>query len=147
MKKILVIVSFLFAGYGSLAIPVSHVNENTIRKFSQIYPNAADVIWSNNDETDYVNFKENAIRISILFNIDGTLIRSIRYYSEEYLPYYLISVIREKYPKKKIYGVTEISTPGRIAYYLKLEDANSWMTVKLNSSGKMKVLEEFEKAL
>jgi hypothetical protein len=62
------------------------------------------------------------------------------------LPYYLLINIKKKYPDKKIYGVTEISSASGIEYYVKLEDARIWVTLVSDSHGNLRVVEKFRKA-
>ena len=144
MKKYLLIISFLVGGFISMAA-VRTINERLVQTFREIYPNAVGVNWKEYPESYVVYFSDGGIKSTIIFNKDGSFIRSTRYYLEENLPYYLVVAIKEKYPTKKIYSVTEISSPSNIDYFIKLEDAKTWMTIKLDSEGNIKVLEKFNK--
>ena len=146
MKKFLFIIYFLIVGYSSMALTVKNINKNLVRVFKEIYPNAVQVSWREYPDTYAVYFSEEAVKVNIIFKKDGTFLSSTRYYKDEYLPYYLVAFIKEKYREKKIYSVTEISSPSNIDYYIKLEDEKNWMTVKLDSYGNMSVVEKFKKA-
>ena len=122
------------------------INEKLVQAFKEAYPNAVQVSWVEYPESCVVYFQLEAVKANIIFSKEGTLIRATRYYKEEYLPYYLVAAIHEKYPSKKIYGVTEVSTPDKIEYYIKLEDAKALMTIQMDSEGNIKVLEKLKKS-
>jgi hypothetical protein len=145
MKKYLFIISFLAAGISSMAA-VSGINEKLVQSFNESYPHAVKVNWLEYLETYAVNFEETGVKSTIHYNKDGSFQCAFRYYSEEKLPYYLIVSLKEKFPGKKIYSVTELSTPSEINYYIKLEDAKTWKTVKVDSNGNFVVIEKFNKA-
>jgi hypothetical protein len=145
MKKILFTAILLISGFVSMAAG-RVINEKLVQTFRETYPNAIEISWLEYSDSYSVNFKEGEIRATIIFNRDGRFLRSTRYYTEKYLPYYLIAAIHEKYPGKKIYSVSEISTSGEIHYYIKLEDAKTWMTIKVDSDEYIRVLEKFRKA-
>jgi hypothetical protein len=102
------------------------------------------VDWREYPETYTVSFEEGKVKVSLIFNKDGSFISSSRYYKEEYLPYYLVAAIREKFPEKKIFGITEVSTASYIGYYVKLQDAKTWMTIKMDSEGNIRIVEKFK---
>jgi hypothetical protein len=77
---------------------------------------------------------------------DGEFVTSMRYYQEKNLPYYILVNIKRKYPGKKIFGVSEISSADAILYYVKIEDDKRWMTVVSDSQGDLCVVEKFRKA-
>ncbi len=145
MKKILFAAVLVLAGFGSMAAGKS-INEKLVQRFRETYPNAVQVSWLEYPESYTVYFEEKDIKENIIFSKDATFIRSTRYYTEEYLPFSLVTAIHEKFPKMKIYGVTEVSTPDSIEYYIKLEDAKTWITIKLDSEANITRLEKFRKA-
>jgi len=146
MKKYLFIIYFLVAGLVSMAA-VSTINEKLMQSFKESFPHAVRVSWLEFPETYAVNFEEAGVKSTIRYNKEGGFISAIRYYSEEKLPYYLIASLKEKFPGKKIYCVTELSDPYEITYYIKLEDAKTWRTIKADSDGNFVVVEKFNKAL
>ena len=145
MKKYLFFIYFLVAGFSADASP-STINEKLLKSFQQSYPHAFQVNWLELAETDVVYFEQDGIRATNFYKKDGSFIRSTRYYQEANLPYYLIAVIKERFPEKKIYCVTEISTPNEISYYIKIEDAKTWRTLQADSDGNITVIEKFNKA-
>jgi hypothetical protein len=146
MKKYLFIICLLVAGLSSSAA-VYTINEKLLQSFNESYPHAVRVSWLEYPLTYAVNFEEAGVKSTIHYNKDGSFLSAIRYYSEEKLPYYLIASLKEKFPGKKIYCVTELSNPYEIEYYIKLEDAKTWRTIKVDSDGNFVVIEKFNKAL
>jgi hypothetical protein len=145
MKKYLFIFCLLIAGLGSRAA-VYTINEKLLQSFSESYPHAVKVSWLEYPLTYAVNFEEAGVKATIHYNKDGSFLSAIRYYAEEKLPYYLIASLKAKFPGKKIYCVTELSNPYEINYYIKLQDAKTWTTVKADSDGNIVVTERFDKA-
>jgi hypothetical protein len=144
MKKILIAAMLVISGFGSMAAGKT-INEKLVQTFRESYPNAVNIVWKEYPETYAVYFKVDSVRSNIIFSKNGTFIRAFRYYGEDYLPYYLAAAVRRKYPKMKIHDVTEVSTPDNIEYYIKLEDAKIWMTIKLDSEANITRLEKFWK--
>jgi hypothetical protein len=146
MKKFVVLFFLIATGLSSSARPVSNINEKIVRNFKETYPNAIQVSWMEYPETYAVYFVEDGIKVNIIFNKDGSFVSSVRYYKEDYLPYYLLAEIRKRYPAKQVYSVSELTSPGTISYFIKLQDAKTWMTIKLDSEGNIYPVEKFNKA-
>ncbi len=119
MKKLLVLAYSLMIGVSSFAYTGVAVNEKLLRSFRERYPNAEQVSWTELPESYTVNFIEDGVRSHIVYGKDGEVVRSTRYYKEQTLPYYLRMTIKKKYQGKRIFAVTEISTPDGIEYYVK----------------------------
>ena len=146
MKKFFSFVSAIIIGLQSFSLPPRNVNEKVLQTFNENFPNAEQVNWKEYPETYVVNFVEDGIRSSIIYEKDGGFISATRYYQERNLPYYLLVNVRKKYPDKRVYGVTEISTISGVEYFLKMEDANIWITVKVDSEGNLTLVEKYKKA-
>ena len=43
--------------------------------------------------------------------------------------------MNEKYPGKKIFGITEVSTSDMITYHIVLEDNKYWLNVQSDATG------------
>jgi hypothetical protein len=145
MKKFLVIMYLSAAALSSFARNNLNINEKIVRNFKETYPNAIQVTWMEYPETYSVYFVEDGIKVNIIFNKDGSFVSSVRYYKEDYLPYYLLAEIRKKYPSKKVYSVSELTSPGTITYFIKLEDAKTWVTIKMDSEGNINLVEKLNK--
>jgi len=146
MKRLFALFYSVVIGATSLAFPSRNVNEKLLQNFKENFPTAEQVVWKELPETYVVNFMDEGIRNAIIYDKEGTFISSTRYYLERNLPYYLLVNIKKKYPNKKIFGVTEISTTSEIAYYIKMEDAKVWTTIKMDSEGNLVLVEKLRKA-
>jgi hypothetical protein len=146
MKLFLIVASLLILGTHSFANPPEKINEKLLQDFKQNFPNAQNMVWNISTKTCLVDFFDDLVRTSIIYEKDGTFIRSIRYYKEQVLPYYIKIIVKKKYPEKKVFGVIEITTSAGMAYYVKLEDSVGFTTLKLDSEGNMCVVEKYMKA-
>ena len=146
MKKIFVLFYSVILGLNSFGISTRNVNEKVLQIFKESFPKAEQVIWTEMEDTYSVHFIEDGIRSNVTYAKNGNFIQSIRYYQERNLPYYLLVTLKKKYPDKKIFGITELSTDQDIVYYVKMVDAKIWLTLKLDSEGQITMIEKFKKA-
>jgi hypothetical protein len=146
MKKIFAVLYSALIGLNSFGSATKNVNEKVLQVFKESFPSAKQVVWTESGDTYTVYFWEDAVRIHITYDKNGGFISSYRYYQESNLPYYLLTSLKRKFPDKKIFGVTELSTDGEIVYYVKMEDEKIWLTVKLDSDGRLSFVEKFKKA-
>jgi len=146
MKKIFVLLYSCMIGVSSFASGAVNINEKLLRSFKERFPNAEQVSWKESTETYEVNFVEDGVRSNIVYGKDGAFQSSRRFYQERTLPYYLLINIKKKYAGKKIFGVTEISRVSGIEYYIKLEDARVWTTIRIDEEGDLTVVEKYRKA-
>ena len=140
-------VCFLALSAGAFANDGRTINEKLLETFKQTFPNAEQVKWMEQPDKYTVNFKEDGILTKIDYDMDGNFVSSLRYYSEKNLPVNVICKLQKKYADKKVFGVTEMTTDSAVEYYIKLEDATSWITVKSNVDGNLTVVEKYKKAL
>ena len=125
---------------------VLKVKKSLEQSFENNFPNAENVRWFDNAEGYTVSFTANKIVSRVDYDLQGKFTGSLRNYSKDMLPYYLVDQLKQKYPNESIFGITEVATPTSIHYFVKLEDAKSWTTVLLDNDGAMTVTEQFNKA-
>lgn len=136
---------FVFSA-GAFASDGFTISEKLLQSFKQTFPNAEQVKWMEQADKYTVNFKEDGILTKIDYDKDGNFLSSLRYYTERNLPVNIICKLQKKYADKKVFGVTEMTTDAAVEYYIKLEDANNWITVKSNVDGNLQVVEKYKKA-
>ena len=146
MKKLLTVLYSIMLGLNSFGFSAKNVNEKVLQIFRESFPRAEHVVWSENHETYTVSFVEEGIRSSIIYDKNGEFLEATRYYEELELPLYLLYRIKERYPDKKIFGITEISTPDEVMYYVKMVDSKIWLTLRIDSVGRMTLVEKYRKA-
>ena len=153
MKKFLIVFATLLIGLSSFAFSPREIDEKLIHTFNTNFPNAVSVSWSELPESYVVNFVENGIRSRVIYQKDGSFVHFTRYYQEQNLPFFVRFKVTKLYPNKKIFGVVEISTVSEqenillVEYYVKMEDEKSWLTVRVDSDGYLKVVDKYRKAL
>ena len=121
MKKIILAGLSILIVLHSLAFNDSTISEKLQQSFRTNFPNAEKVQWYREPGFYIVNFVENGVFTRISYSEDGKFNRSIRNYSAQQLPYYLVNALKTQYADQTIYGVTEIANESAIAYYVKLE--------------------------
>ena len=81
-----------------------------------------------NDKTGVISTKK-------VLDEEGNIRYTIRNYSEDLLPPFIAGRIHKKFPGKKVWGVTEVSSEEGIQYKVFLQDDKKWYHVSANSGG------------
>jgi hypothetical protein len=144
MKKIFLAVSCFLM----LVIPAfsNTPNEKVLKIFQATFLTPEQVKWSEYENYYDVSFIQSGIRSRVKYDKEGNFLSSMRYYGEEHLPINVVSELKKKYADKKVFGVTEITNEDEVTYYVKLEDAKRWYTVKISGNGHILSTEKFWKA-
>jgi len=148
MKKILLAVFLILAGLQSFSfrsLPVNPVDAKLLASFQATYPDAQHISWSESKDEYAVSFIDHGIFTRIIYNKNGDFTGSLRNYSERNLPYYILNLLKTKFPGENIFGVTEITVPSAINYYVKLEGSKFWKTVRVDSGGDISVVDKYRK--
>ena len=115
--------------------PGSDANDKAKKAFVKNFPSAESINWteSKNGDTYTAYFRMYDVKTVANFDRDGQLISVLRYYGEDRLPLTVLALLKTKYADKTIAGVTEFSKNQNedVAYYVKVEDAKFWYTVKV----------------
>src|SRR5687768_6341543 len=144
MRKTFIAVScFLMIAVSALA---SAPNEKVLKVFQATFTRPEQVVWSEYENYYDVCFVQSGIRSRVKYDKEGNFISSIRYYTEQRLPLNIISELKKKFPGKKVFGVRELTNAEEVTYYIKLEDAKRWYTVKVSGNGRIESTEKFWKA-
>lgn len=152
MKKILILFIAFFIGVRSFANIPPNIDEKLIHSFQLAFPNAREVSWYEGAETYQVYFEEGDIKTRISYWKDGLYVQFLRYYRERNLPSYIQFRVKKEYPGKTISSITELSSISgpeneiKVEYNIKMEDAKTWITVRVDANGYLKVIEKFRKA-
>jgi hypothetical protein len=144
MKKV-----FLFACTvliaGSLFASTPAVTEKVLKVFNQTFSEAENVVWSDTQDIYMVKFTQQGIHTTVKYDAEGSFISSLRYYLSDLLPVDIKCKLKKKYADKTIFGVTEYIVGDDVNYYVKLEDAGTWVTVKIDNNRNMEVTEKYKK--
>jgi hypothetical protein len=120
-------------------------SEKLLYSFLNTFPLAEHAKWTEDTKGYFVSFTQAGILSKVAYDLQGDFIYALRYYKEENLPLAILLEMREKFTGKKIFGVTELSTPTNTTYYLKLEDAKNWYTVQVTTSGDVTIKNSLKK--
>ena len=145
MKKIIVFLS-LFVAIGAAASAPPEVNEKVLKAFGETFVRATDVVWHELANSYEASFKQSEIATRAIYDREGNLLRTTRYYSEENLPINILTKIKKKYAGKSIYGVTESATDEEVLYHIVLQDEKNWYIIKSDSWGSLELSQKYKKA-
>jgi len=145
MKK-LIICLCLFAAIGAVAAEPPEVNEKVLKAFKETFVKATDVVWHELQNSYEASFKQSEIVTRAIYDTEGNLLRTTRYYSEEHLPINIITKLKKKYEGKTVFGVTESSTEEEVSYHIVLEDEKNWYIVVADNLGSLELSKKFKKA-
>ncbi len=121
MKKILALC--LAAILTTASVSAAPVAEKILKIFSTAFPEVTETTWYNYESFYAVFFKNpDGSTCRIEYDPQGNVLSTIRYYSEEALSPFIRAKVNEKYPRKQIFGITEISSGEELSYHIVLED-------------------------
>lgn len=148
MKKIIFIcLVALVSATSAFAAPASFVTEKVLKVFHEAFPEVKQPTWYNFDgyfEVYFTNNDNTSCRID--YDPDGIVLSTIRYYTSQNLSPVIRAKVNEKYPRKKIFGITEVSNSETIVYHIVLEDDKSWTTVQSDATGNLSVEKKLMKS-
>jgi hypothetical protein len=142
MKKVVAIVFGVLLTAGAYAFDPT---EKVLKAFNETFSSAEEVRWEEFPNYFSVSFVSSGIRSKVNYDKEGNMLSSLRYYSPELLPLNIIHQVNKEFPKKKMFGVTEATTGGAIAYYIKMEDSTRWYTLKVDADGHSQIVEKYKK--
>src|SRR5678810_1278960 len=145
MKK-LIILTCLFATLSVAASNPPEVSEKVLKAFNQTFMKATDVVWHETQNFYEASFKQSEIISRAIYDAQGNLLRTTRYYSQENLPIHILTKIQKRYTGKSIYGVTELYSGDGVSYYITLQDDTHWYVVESDSWGSLEQTKKFKKA-
>ncbi len=150
MKKLLALgvslVMLTATTFANVDPTVDNVNEKVLRAFQETFPVVNEVKWKEYSNYYTVSFKQQNIQSEVRYDKEGNFLSSLRYYQEDMLPLSVLHQIKKKYSKKSIFGVTELIVGTDVAYFVKLEDEKSWLTIKADQQGNLSVYEKLRKS-
>lgn len=146
MKSIAVfLVVLLCSAYSAFAkSPV--VKDVVLKAFAQSFPKVENATWCEYGDCYEVYFEKNDIKCRIKYDQDGNIISARRDYTEENLCPFLRARINEKYPGKKIFGITEIMSGDATNYLIVLEDDKHWYHISADTNGQLSIQKKLVKA-
>lgn len=142
MKKVLAVFCSMLFIAGAYAF---EVNEKVLKSFKETFASAEEVKWEEYKTYYTVSFVHSGIRSKVNYDKDGHMLGSIRYYAPQLLPLNIYNRLRLDYSKKELFGVTEVTFGTDVIYFVKMQDAKNWITLKIDASGNTMVHEKYKK--
>jgi hypothetical protein len=143
MKKILFAAMLLISVSAFANI---RVDEKIERQFRESFPAATAVKWYDNKDNFEVYFLHNSVQCRISYNADGSMLQMRRDYGKEILPLFISGAVQQRFPGKKVYGVTEITNGEGLQYHMVLEDDKNWYFISSDSAGDLSFNKKLRKA-
>ncbi|RYY10982.1 MAG: hypothetical protein EOO04_36020, partial [Chitinophagaceae bacterium] len=134
MKKLLAILASTLVFISAYALDPK-VNEKVLKSFNETFSAAEDVKWEEFQNYYTVSFNQSGIQSKVNYDHSGTMLSSLRYYAPQLLPLNIYNRVKKAYAKKEMFGVTEVTFSNEVVYYVKLQDAKTWMTLKIDGVG------------
>ena len=144
MKKVLLFACVLMIAGNSFA-NTPKVSEKALKAFKATFTDAENVVWTDAANLYTVKFTQQGINTFVKYDEEGNFISSRRYYFAEQLPIDIQCKLKKKFADKTVFGVTEYIVGDEINYYVKLEDAKNWTTVKIDNVRNMEITEKIQK--
>jgi hypothetical protein len=145
MKK-LIILTCLFAALSATASNPPEVNEKVLKAFGETFMKATDVVWHEVQNLYEASFKQSEIISRAIYDQDGNLLRTTRYYSQENLPINILTKLQKRYAGKSVYGVTELSSEDQVSYHITMQDEKNWYIIKADNWGGLELEKKYRKA-
>ncbi|RYY31708.1 MAG: hypothetical protein EOO04_00075 [Chitinophagaceae bacterium] len=145
MKKLLAIFAMTVVSVSVFAFD-PNVSEKVLKSFNETFTAAEDVKWEKFEKYYTVSFVQGGIQSKVNYDQSGDMLSSLRYYAPNLLPLNIYNRIKNNYSKKEMFGVTEVTFNNEVVYYVKMQDAKNWITLKVDASGSAEVVEKYKKA-
>jgi acyl-CoA synthetase (AMP-forming)/AMP-acid ligase II len=145
MKK-LIIFTCLFAALSATASNPPEVSEKVLKAFSETFMKATEVVWHEVQNLYEASFKQSEVISRAIYDQDGNLLRTTRYYSQENLPINILTKLQKRFAGKSVYGVTELSTDDEVSYHITMQDEKNWYIIKADNWGSLELEKKYKKA-
>ena len=146
MKKLIYLAVMLIGISATAATPPDEVNEKVLKAFKATFAAAEEVTWKELDNSVQANFKMNQIIVRAMYDNEGNLLETVRYYGEDNLPPNIIAKLKKRYAGKIVFGVTEVTSDSEVAYHITLKDEKYWYTVKSDPYSNLQQTDKFKRA-
>lgn len=145
MKKMLLTV-LLVASVITYAAETPKVDEKVLKCFASSFPKADKITWYEESDCFLVYFTNDDVKCRMWYSKDGNVLKTIRYYSEQSLCPFMLTKIKQNFPDKTVYGITEVSTDSGVNYNIILEDEKKWYHVTIDTNGTVRLDKKYNKA-
>jgi hypothetical protein len=136
--KILMYLVMLLTTISAAATATPEPSEKVLKAFNETFATAENVTWNEYDNNNaQANFTVSEIQVRALYDNEGNLLETIRYYSERSLPPNILANLKKRYSAQEVFGVTEVSSATDLDYSITLRDKKYYYTVKSDAYGNL----------
>jgi hypothetical protein len=146
MKKIILSAALLISIAAVASVSPAEVNEKVLKAFHETFTKAQDVVWNEYGNYYQANFKLDEIQVRAQYDENGSLLRTMRYYTEKQLLPNIVSRLRKRYASKEIFGVTEVTSDNEVSFIISLKDDKNWYIVKSDAYANLEQTDKFKRA-
>lgn len=132
MKKFLVLLAGLWL---TIAARAGDPSAPVMTAFQKTFHPIKSARWYESGEGYVAYFEQDGIRYRVSYDSRGNISSSLRYYLERDLPFYIAVKLKNAFPGKQVFGVTEVFTGDALFYRVTLEDSKGWTIVKAEVTG------------
>ena len=144
MKKLLLGIA-LFASVMTFASELP-VDDKVLKVFNESFPNARKVSWNDSGNQYEVYFENGEVKYRMKYDANGQVLRTERYYTGDQLPPFILARLSHRFPGKKVFGVTEVTSEESLRYHVIMEDATRWYQISASATGDIQLEKKFKKA-
>lgn len=145
MKRFIYLGIMLISLSANAATPPD-ISEKVLKAFKETFLGAENVTWRELENSVQANFKLSEIQVRAIYDNEGNLLETVRYYGERNLPPNIMAKLRKKYAGKEVFGVTEMSSENELSYHITLKDEKNWYVVKSDPYSNLQQTDKFKRA-
>ena len=144
MKNVLLLTALLVVLSAAATTP-PEVNEKVIKAFNETFSEAENVKWQERANLFQADFKISEIAVRAIYADDGSLLQTVRYYTEKNLPSNILAKVKTRYENKQVFGVTEIVNDNEVSFHIVLKDEKHWYWIKSDPYGNMEQTQKLKR--
>lgn len=110
-------------------------NPTTEARFSALFPNASNLLWSGGEGNSWVSFVNNGRKAKASFTAKGKMNYIITDCAMQHLPAAFGKTISKDYPGYSLFHAIEIKAHGAVVYQAILENSTDFTTLRYTPDG------------
>ena len=142
MKKMMIIACLFIVCSASFA---GTVNEELKKVFAKTYPDAQGVSWTEQKNGNLVYFNRKDISYRVMYDDNGDVVFSIKYYGEDNLSPLIMNRVKKAYPDYKIHSIVEKASESNVEYHIVMEGTKKLVTLKADPLGNFEIESKMDK--
>ncbi|MBA4166150.1 MAG: hypothetical protein H0X41_01145 [Chitinophagaceae bacterium] len=130
---------------GTALMNIKAQNMKMFNNFSSSFQNATGIKMSAGKNETHISCYVDSVLNKINYSKKGKWLYTIRYFEGSKLPRDIRNIVNDGYPRFSIFGfVSEVNVRGKTAYFVMIENQDSWKRVRVMDEG-VDTFEEYKK--